>query len=84
MKLIIENNINSAKYKYCLMWSGDGTIYNARWCIANFSNKRHAIKILNFLNWYQKRFGDFDSIESCARRLSNACSQSKINYISSI
>ena len=56
------------------------TIDNPRWCIANFSNKKHAIKILNFLNWYQKMFGEFATIEDCATRLANTCSQSKISY----
>ena len=84
MKLILENNIGSKTYKYSLMWAGDGTINNPRWCIANFSNKKHAIKILNFLSWYQKRFGEFTTIEDCAVRLANACSQSQINYIPSI
>jgi hypothetical protein len=82
MKLILENNIRSNKYKYCVIWVGDGTIENSNYCIANFSNKKHAIKILNFLVWYQKNFGDFATINDCAARLANACSQSKINYIS--
>lgn len=81
MKLILENNIGSNKYKYCVMWVGDGTIENPKYCIANFSNKKHADKILNFLVWYQKNFGDFANINDCAARLANACSQSKINYI---
>ena len=76
MKIILENNISSTKYKYCLV-----SIENTRCCIANFSNKKHAVKILNFLNWYQKRFGEFATIEDCATRLANACSQAKINYM---
>jgi len=80
MKLILENNIGSYKYKYCLMWSGNGTIEKPKYCVAIFSNKKHAIKILNFLIWHQKRFGDFDSINDCAARLANACNQSKISY----
>ena len=81
MKIILENNIGSTKYKYCLVLCGDGTIDNPRWCIANFSNKKPAVKILNFLNWHQKRFGEFATIEDCATRLANACSQAKINYM---
>jgi hypothetical protein len=80
MKLIIENNISSNKYKYCLIWAGNGTIDNPKYCVANFSNKKHAIKILNFLIYYQKRFGDFANINVCAARLANACNHSKINY----
>ena len=80
MKITIENNIGSNKYKYCLIWAGDGTIENSKYCVANFSNKKHAIKMLNFLIWHQKRFGDFDNITVCAARLYNACSQSKISY----
>ncbi|NTW20798.1 MAG: hypothetical protein HGA42_14905 [Nostocales cyanobacterium W4_Combined_metabat2_030] len=81
MKITIENNIESNKYKYCLIWQGNGTIEDPEYCVANFSNKKHAIKILNFLVWYQKRFGDFDNINDCAVRLANACSQSKISYV---
>jgi len=77
MKLIIEN-ISSNKYKYCLMC--DGTIDIQKYCVANFSNKKHALKILNFLVWYQKRFGDFANVNDCTTRLVNACSQAKISY----
>jgi len=84
MKLTFENNIASNKYKYCVMWAGNGTIENPKYCVANFSNKKHAIKILNFLMWHQKRFGDFADINECATRLANACSQATINYITGI
>lgn len=77
----IEKNQNSKKYKYSLIFIGSGTIENPTYCIGNFSNKYNAKKMMNFLNWYQKRFGCFEDYQEASSRLFNTTSQAKIDYI---
>jgi hypothetical protein len=79
--LIIENNTASTKYAYSLVWLGNGTIDNPRFCIGNFSNKAKAKKMLNFLDWHQGRFGDYADYQEAGTRLANAASQANIKYI---
>ena len=79
--LKIEKNQNSKKYKYSLIWIGFGTVDNPKYCIGNFSNKFNATKMMNFLNWYQKRFECFADYQEASARLANAASQSNIEYI---
>jgi hypothetical protein len=79
--LIIENNTASTKYAHSLVWLGNGTIDNPRYCIGNFSNKAKATKMLNFLNWHQERFGNFADFQEAGTRLANAASQANIKYI---
>jgi hypothetical protein len=71
----IESNDKSVKFKYALMFNNK--------CLACFSNKRQAIKMLNFLKWYEKRFNyHFISIEQCAFQLHHSISNANlvINY----
>jgi hypothetical protein len=60
-KYRIENNSASKKLKYALMFNNK--------CVACFSNKRHATRIMNFLVWYENRFGAFADIEQTANQL---------------
>jgi len=84
MKVSIETNINSTKYKHAVIWAGNGTIDDPKWCLGSFTNKKAATKMANFLNWYQQRFGDFSDIQECSARLCNVAGQASIKYIPGI
>jgi hypothetical protein len=82
--ITIKFNKDSKKYRHSLIWIGNSTIENPSLTIGNFSNKTKALKLLRFLNWYQKKYGDFTDAYEASLRLANAASQLDINYISFI
>jgi len=47
-------------------------------CVACFSNKKHATRIMNFLKWYEKRFGEFCSIEQCGFQIHHSISNASL------
>jgi len=57
----VEKNEKSLNKKHALMMNNK--------CIACFSNKKHALKMMHFLNWYENRFGAFVDIEQAANQL---------------
>lgn len=75
--LTLEKNTSSNKYKHMIVYK-DSFV---KITIGNFTNKRHAQKMMAFLNWYEKRFGEFFNYEEVSARLANATSQAGINYI---
>lgn len=64
----------SNKFKYLILFNDE--------FIACFTNKKHALRIIRFLQWYQKKFGDFDDAQSCARQLHQSIKKAnlKINF----
>ena len=70
----LENNSASKTFKYALMFNNK--------CVACFSNKAHATRIMNFLKWYEKRFDAFDGIEQAGNQLHRSIKNAnlKINF----
>lgn len=60
-KFNIENNETAKTFIHALMMNDK--------CIACFSNKKHALRIMRFLKWYENRFGAFADIEQAAKQL---------------
>jgi len=52
-------------------------IFNSK-CVCCFSNKRHAMRIMNFLRWHEKRFGEFTSIEECGFQIHHSISNANL------
>ena len=73
-KFTIELIASNKVFKHALMFN--------RKCVCCFSNKRHATRILNFLKWHEKRFGEFTSIEECGFQIHHSISNANlaINY----
>jgi hypothetical protein len=57
----LENNITAKNIKHALMMNNK--------CIACFTNKKHALRIMRFLIWHEKRFGAFVDIEQAGSQL---------------
>ena len=70
-KYHIENNITAKVFKHALMMNNK--------CIACFSNKAHALKIMRFLQWHEKRFGAFDDIEQAGNQLHRSIKNANLN-----
>ena len=73
-KFTIELIASNKMLKHALMFNNK--------CVACFSNKRHALKIMRFLQWYENRFGAFDDIEQAGNQLHRGIKNAglKINF----
>lgn len=73
-KFSIENNETAKVFKHALMMNNK--------CIACFSNKQHATRIMKFLIWHEKRFGAFADIEQAGNQLHRSIKNAglKINF----
>jgi|688.fasta_scaffold54765_5 hypothetical protein len=69
-KFTIELIASNKVLKHALMFDGK--------CVCCFSNKRHAMRILNFLKWHEKRFGEFTSIEECGFQIHHSISNANL------
>lgn len=69
-----KNETDIFKLKYALMMQNKPIVY--------FSNKKHALKIMRFLNWYEKRFGKFIDIQQAANQVRRSIKNAnlKINF----
>ena len=75
--ITLETNIGSNKYKHIIVYKDQFV----KMTIGNFTNKKHAQKMVSFLNWHQKRFGEFSDYKDVSVRLLNAANQLNINFI---
>ncbi len=66
----IELNASNKVFKHVMMFN------NKRVCC--FSNKRHATRILNFLKWHEKRFGEFTRLEDCSFQIHHSISNASL------
>jgi hypothetical protein len=70
-KFNIENNITAKVFRHALMMNNK--------CIACFTNKKHAIKIMRFLQWHEVRFGEFVDIEQAGNQLHRSIKNANLN-----
>ena len=75
--------IKSENKRHYLVWTGAGTIEDPRTYVCYFTNKKHAVKVFNFLNQYHSK--DIVSPSSLAAYIANRVnSDEKINVIFTI
>ena len=67
----IENNITAKTFRHALMMNNK--------CIACFTNKAHATRIMKFLIWHEKRFGEFVDMEQAASQLHRSIKNADLN-----